>query len=450
MFKRKYTKGGEIVPTQKTHKEYVKEVKNLYPDIEVVGTYVNAKTQILHKCLLHNVEWMSRPDNILQGKGCPKCGDERRIKGNTMSHEEYVKRLSIQNPTVEVIGKYVTAKTKILHHCLIHDVYWEASPDSVSNKQSGCHLCKKERFHIATTKTRDQYIKEIATKNPTIELIGYYLGNKTKTKHYCKIHDYYFDSMPDTILSGSGCKYCKSDKLRELHLRTEEDYVKELENKGIKVKLIGKYTESLIPTKHLCLVHNVVWNTTPARVLNGCGCHKCGSEKIRDHLLKSRDEYIDLLSIRNPDIELVGEYLGYKVPTKHRCKEHGEIFYTTPTSAIKGCGCLHCSGSKGERYIGRWLKKENITYETQKSFDGCKDKNPLLFDFYLPDYNCCIEYDGLQHFKPIDYFGGQKSLEYTQRHDKMKTDYCKDNNIKLLRIPYFKNIETELNNFLFI
>lgn len=273
------------------------------------------------------------------------------MKGNTVSHDEYVERLSIQNPTVEAIEKYITAKTKIMHHCLIHDVYWKASPDSVLNKQSGCYIYKKERFHTATTKTREQYIKEIAVKNPTIELIGDYVGNKIKTKYYCKIHDYYFDTMPETILNGSGCKFCRSDKLRALHLRTEEDYIKELEDKDIKVKLIGKYTESLTPTKHLCLIHNVVWNTTPARVLNGSGCYKCRSEKIRDHVLKTRDEYIDLLSVRNPDIELVGDYSGCKSPTKHRCKEHGEIFYTTPMSAIRGCGCIHCNGSKGERYI---------------------------------------------------------------------------------------------------
>ena len=63
-----------------------------------------------------------------------------------------------------------------------------------------------------------------------------------------------------------------------------------------------------------------------------------------------------------------------------------------------------------------------------------------------------IEYDGEQHFRPIEYFGGQKKFELQQKHDTIKNEYCKNNGIPLLRIPYFKydNIEEELNNFLFI
>ena len=61
---------------------------------------------------------------------------------------------------------------------------------------------------------------------------------------------------------------------------------------------------------------------------------------------------------------------------------------------------------------------------------------PLKFDFYLPDYNCCIEYDGKQHFEPIDYFGGKNGFIKTQERDDIKNQYCKNNDIKLIRIPY--------------
>ena len=64
----------------------------------------------------------------------------------------------------------------------------------------------------------------------------------------------------------------------------------------------------------------------------------------------------------------------------------------------------------------------------------------------------CIEYDGEQHFKPIEYFGGEAHFKIQQKHDKIKDDFCKENGISLLRIPYYKfdNIEEELNNFIFI
>ena len=100
--------------------------------------------------------------------------------------------------------------------------------------------------------------------------------------------------------------------------------------------------------------------------------------------------------------------------------------------------------------IRQWLINNGIEYEYQKSFADCRDKRSLPFDFYLPEYNVCIEYDGKQHYESIEYFGGEESFAYTQRHDEIKNQYCADNNIKLLRIPYFANVEEELNKFLFI
>lgn len=96
-----------------------------------------------------------------------------------------------------------------------------------------------------------------------------------------------------------------------------------------------------------------------------------------------------------------------------------------------------CKSSKGELKILKFLKTHNIEYIAQKRFDDCKFKQPLPFDFYLPDYNMCIEYDGELHFKEVDYFGGKEQLNLQQKHDNIKNKYCQENNIKLLRIPYW-------------
>lgn len=90
------------------------------------------------------------------------------------------------------------------------------------------------------------------------------------------------------------------------------------------------------------------------------------------------------------------------------------------------------------------LKKSDVEFIQEKSFTDCIDKHALPFDFYLPDLNTCIEYDGEQHYFNIKYFGN--SLESVQEHDRIKTKYCEDNGIKLIRIPYWEydNIETIL------
>lgn len=99
------------------------------------------------------------------------------------------------------------------------------------------------------------------------------------------------------------------------------------------------------------------------------------------------------------------------------------------------CGCKNFS--KGELKIKNILQKLNISFKQEYKFKDCinpKTKYPLRFDFYLPDYNCCIEYDGEQHF--IEGCFQNNDLKDRQYKDNIKNLYCKNNNIILIRIPY--------------
>lgn len=102
--------------------------------------------------------------------------------------------------------------------------------------------------------------------------------------------------------------------------------------------------------------------------------------------------------------------------------------------------------SKGEKQISEILEKLNIKFKREYKFDNCKNINVLSFDFYLPDYNFCIEYDGKQHYEPNDFFGGINSFEKIKHNDKIKNEYCKNNNIHLIRIRYDDDIDVVLNN----
>lgn len=107
-------------------------------------------------------------------------------------------------------------------------------------------------------------------------------------------------------------------------------------------------------------------------------------------------------------------------------------------------GCPVCMASKGEKLVEECLRDTfKIDYIKQKSFDDCKHIKKLRFDFYLPEHNTCIEYDGEQHFRPVEVFGGEEGHLKTKKRDEIKNKYCKDNNIGLIRIPYnqIDNIE---------
>ena len=126
------------------------------------------------------------------------------------------------------------------------------------------------------------------------------------------------------------------------------------------------------------------------------------------------------------------------------CKER--IFITSLSNYDKGKNrCNYCSNyiSKGEQIIKDFLDYRKIKYIFQKRFEGCKNKKKLPFDFYLPDYNMCIEFDGPHHYYAVY---TEKQYLKTVEHDQIKNKYCEENNIKLIRIPYWegKNIENIL------
>lgn len=107
------------------------------------------------------------------------------------------------------------------------------------------------------------------------------------------------------------------------------------------------------------------------------------------------------------------------------------------------CGCIR---SKGELIISKILQNENIVYEKEKKFDGLIGKTlPLRFDFAIYDKNellYLIEYQGIQHFIPIELFGGEEKLKEYQQYDALKEQYCKVNKIPLVKITY---LDKEIN-----
>lgn len=118
------------------------------------------------------------------------------------------------------------------------------------------------------------------------------------------------------------------------------------------------------------------------------------------------------------------------------------------------CGCL--GKSYGEHLIEEYLDSQNIKYKKQYTFDDCKYIGTLKFDFAILDENnnpkLLIEYDGMQHFKEVPYFGGKEGLNSTKARDEAKNRYCVDNKIPLLRLPYTlsdSEVKTKIMNAIY-
>lgn len=117
------------------------------------------------------------------------------------------------------------------------------------------------------------------------------------------------------------------------------------------------------------------------------------------------------------------------------CPIHSD-FQQRPLAHLGGQGCPNCNESKGEKIIAKYLDKHNISYYRQHKFEDCKNVFQLPFDFYIPSSRICLEFDGKQHYEPMDFFGGIEAFEKLRINDNIKNDYCEDNFIDLIRIKY--------------
>lgn len=196
-------------------------------------------------------------------------------------------------------------------------------------------------------------------------------------------------------------------------------------------------------------------------LITGHGCIECGIEASHETSRKTPDEvYNDFKN--NCGILLNKEdYKNWNHKNlKVICASCGDVFVTSYNSFMQHNGqlCSKCANniSKHEYIIKRYLESHNIRFSMQHRFYDCRDKIPLPFDFYLYDYNIAIEYDGEGHYisirrGKISEQDAEVILKNIKKRDDIKTKYCNDNGITLIRIPYWdrNNIENILNNKLY-
>lgn len=203
----------------------------------------------------------------------------------------------------------------------------------------------------------------------------------------------------------------------------------------------------------ICPIHGP-FQQRPDHHLKGHTCKRCSVIPSIESRRVLKNEYIEHCSkIHNNfyDYSRCEYFLG-KDMVDIICPNHG-VFTQRADHHKRGSGCPHCKiVSKGEIAISKYLIEHDIPFKFQKTYNSLRGTlNQLYkFDFYIPHLNLLIEYDGIQHFKPIEYFGGEKHLEYVLKNDNIKNQFCIDSNIPLLRISYKENITKKLREHLFV
>lgn len=261
-----------------------------------------------------------------------------------------------------------------------------------------------------------------------------YKNNQSRLEYICS-NGHYGEITWNRFQQGDGCSYCSGSKLHEDYIREE------LEKEGY--TLLSSYINSgekmicLCPSGHEC---EIIWDNFK----QGHRCKDCSKEIISSKQRKNYEEVKDIFEEEGYTL-LSTEYKNMATKLEYKCP-HNHIHEMTLGNFIGGKRCPSCGNNyKGELKVKEILENNNIYYIQQYKLKDCKDKRELPFDFYLPNYNLLIEYDGEQHFDIKRAFKKERFWD-TVIHDAIKNSYCEDNNIKLIRIPYweFDNIENIL------
>ena len=191
---------------------------------------------------------------------------------------------------------------------------------------------------------------------------------------------------------------------------------------------MGKFVNVRTKVKHKCLKCNNEFDSCPKTVKSSIyGCPYCAGVRV------SGVDYVNKLP---SDIKLVGEYKNCYTKTEHKCLVCMKNWSTKPYYITsRECGCPYCSSSKGERMINSILTNIRLPFISESSINI--NGKFYYFDFFVPDLKLAIEFDGIQHFESVEYFGGSDNFNINILNDKIKEEYCVQNNIFLLRIPYY-------------
>ena len=346
--------------------------------------------------------------------------------------------------------KYINSTTPLKIQCECGEVFERKF--KIIQKSPICKCKKCTQKHVTTACTYSYEDIKIMIEKDGHKLLtkeNEYTDTKCKIKVQCP-KGHINDIRTSDCLNGHKCKKCGYETTSKKLMLKYEEVKKIVEDSG-DVLLSEEFKGVSEKIEIQCGKCNHVFTPTFNNYRNGSGCPKCAKMSMAE---KQRfdynfvKEYIESFGYKLLSFEYlrIDEYLSFECPIGHK--------YEATFGAFKNSKnrCPYCNNSRGEEKIRYFLEYHKMEYVKEKRFAECRGKaKPLPFDFYLPYYNICIEYDGKQHFHLNSYSFTLLDLMNRKYLDNKKSKYCKDNNIKLIRIPYWdfddieKILELELN-----
>jgi len=419
-----------------TTPEFIEKVKVIYGDkydySEVDYNGSSKNVEII--CKIHGPFFKS-PANHLKGQGCPICGLKERNKKLSSNTEDFIdnsKKIHGEKYNYSKV-KYKNSTTKVEIICPEHGPFLQLPPSHLVG--NGCDKCARQVQSQRQKLSQQEFISRL--KKIHGEKYGFdksiYTGRDGSTIISCPLHGDVEDKI-NGVLEGEGCPLCAGKR------RTNDQIKSMIQNIHGDLYDLSKvkFKNNETPITLVCQTHGDFQVKPESIFYQSTGCQKCNGHNL------SNEEWIERAKNVHHNKYTYDKfnYINAITKTIVTCTKHGDFSITPNDHINSGNGCPNCNESRGEKLIDVLLTNNKIKSIRQYKFIDCTNKlkgsscRKLPFDFYVPNKNTCIEYDGRGHFEPIGAWGGDESFQKRKKLDKIKNKYCEENGIKLIRIPY--------------
>ena len=192
---------------KKTHQEFIQELEQLNPNIEILSEYKSTHTKIKCRCLIDGNIWEAEPSKLLNGRGCPICGQNKRIKCRTKTHDVFVDEIKQINPNITIVSQYLGTDKPIYAKCNIDGYEWKTTPYRLLQG----HKCK-ECINREMRLSNDDFVIRVNQVSPNLQMLDKYFNSNTYIKYKCMDCGLIHKALPSNLLHGYGCPVCNKSK----------------------------------------------------------------------------------------------------------------------------------------------------------------------------------------------------------------------------------------------
>lgn len=273
-----------------------------------------------------------------------------------------------------------------------------------------------------------------------------YISNKNKIKIICKEHGEFFQYPLDHY----GQKRCGCRKCSGMFPMDKESFIK-IANDIHKYRYDYSkvvFVSRMKPVEIICKIHGSFFQIPKNHIShkNGHGCPKCRDVCTKNRFLLTHEEFLIRANKAHNNLYSYPEkYVNIETPIKIICPIHGE-FHQRPNNHLNGHGCLYCKRYRRETITGEIIEELFHVKPTHNRIIRLSNKKRLYIDYFfnINGVDYAVEYNGEQHYQPVEFFGGLKGYKEAIKRDKIKEEWCKNNKVRLIKIDgrYYKDYDS--------